>query len=285
MRPSPRWRSAGSWRDLGWLAAFGFVDSGYWIFAPYLVVSLGGASGRRRPCRGWSSGSRAWPVPGPAISATTLAGATPTRWHWPPWRRLALLKASPERLAVTWISAAVFGWAFMALSGLYLVHGIRLLPGRAEWGQSCRSSPSRSAKRQAHRPLPGPSTGSATPTHSWNAPSSVCSSRPPPRFSRQPAKTAPPCRKRRQSLCPKRTPPELAGCADQPGSTDSDPLAHARRPCHCLRGGGDSTVRRGRPTVMERGFYREMAVRGMEKSGSRISLYSGSAPLTVLPST
>jgi len=135
--PSPE--RSGSWRELGCLAALGFalgfVGSGYWVFAPDLLVSLGGALGRTTAvlwlivgvaglAGAWASdlGDRLGGRSAHALALTAMATA------------FALLAASPDRLAVTWVSAAVFGWAFMTLSGLYLVHGIRLLPGRAEWG-------------------------------------------------------------------------------------------------------------------------------------------------------
>lgn len=129
----------GSSFELGRLAvlgfAIGFVGSGYWIFAPDLVVSLGGAVGRTTAvlwlivglaglAGAWASdlGDRLGGRSTHALALTAMASA------------FALLAASPERVVVTWVSAAVFGWSFMTLSGLYLVHGIRLLPGRAEWG-------------------------------------------------------------------------------------------------------------------------------------------------------
>ncbi len=129
----------GSWRELGALAglgfAIGFVGSGYWVFAPDLVVSLGGASGRATALLwlvvGLAGLAGAWAsdlgdrLGGRSAHALVLAAMAAA---------FALLAASPDRVAVTWISAAVFGWAFMTLSGLYLVHGVRLLPGRAQWG-------------------------------------------------------------------------------------------------------------------------------------------------------
>src|SRR5690554_5222107 len=43
---------------------------------------------------------------------------------------LALLAASPDQPLLTAFSALVFGLAYMSLTGLYLMTGIRLLPGR-----------------------------------------------------------------------------------------------------------------------------------------------------------
>jgi len=47
---------------------------------------------------------------------------------------LALLAASPDQLVLAVFSALVFGLAYMSLTGLYLMTGIRLLPGRLSMG-------------------------------------------------------------------------------------------------------------------------------------------------------
>jgi predicted MFS family arabinose efflux permease len=47
---------------------------------------------------------------------------------------LALLAASPDNLLISAFSALVFGLAYMSLTGLYLMTGIRLLPGRLSMG-------------------------------------------------------------------------------------------------------------------------------------------------------
>ncbi|MDX1459277.1 MAG: hypothetical protein R3276_16920 [Marinobacter sp.] len=47
---------------------------------------------------------------------------------------LALLAASPGQLVLASFSALVFGLAYMSLTGLYLMTGIRLLPGRLSMG-------------------------------------------------------------------------------------------------------------------------------------------------------
>jgi len=47
---------------------------------------------------------------------------------------LALLAASPANLWLAAFSALVFGLAYMSLTGLYLMTGIRLLPGRLSMG-------------------------------------------------------------------------------------------------------------------------------------------------------
>ncbi|XRG83614.1 hypothetical protein V5738_02890 [Salinisphaera sp. SPP-AMP-43] len=47
---------------------------------------------------------------------------------------LALLAAGPGQMEITVFSALVFGLAYMSLTGLYLMTGIRLLPGRLSMG-------------------------------------------------------------------------------------------------------------------------------------------------------
>jgi|SRR5690554_1332612 len=47
---------------------------------------------------------------------------------------LALLAASPGNIVIAVFSALVFGLAYMSLTGLYLMTGIRLLPGRLSVG-------------------------------------------------------------------------------------------------------------------------------------------------------
>ncbi len=47
---------------------------------------------------------------------------------------LVLLAASPNQLGLAMFSALIFGGAYMSLTGLYLMTGIRLLPGRLSMG-------------------------------------------------------------------------------------------------------------------------------------------------------
>ena len=47
---------------------------------------------------------------------------------------LALLAASPGELVLAAFSALIFGLSYMSLTGLYLMTGIRLLPGRLSMG-------------------------------------------------------------------------------------------------------------------------------------------------------
>lgn len=113
----------------------GFVSSAYWLFAPDLVVTLGemppGATG-------WL-----WL----AVGAAGLGGAVVADLadrNNPPITQalmlmmlaasLALLAASPGQLVLAVFSGLVFGLAYMSLTGLYLMTGIRLLPGRLAMG-------------------------------------------------------------------------------------------------------------------------------------------------------
>lgn len=113
----------------------GVVSSAYWIFAPDLVVNLGGLP----------SASTAWLWL--AVGVAGLGGAAVADLadrNNPPITQalmlmmlaasLALLAASPAQPLLTAFSALVFGLAYMSLTGLYLMTGIRLLPGRLSVG-------------------------------------------------------------------------------------------------------------------------------------------------------
>ncbi|ATJ81525.1 MFS transporter [Halomonas beimenensis] len=113
----------------------GFVSSAYWIFAPDLVVTLGGLP----------SGATGWLWL--AVGIAGLGGAVVADLadrNNPPITQalmlmmlaasLALLAASPGQSLLAAFSALVFGLAYMSLTGLYLMTGIRLLPGRLSMG-------------------------------------------------------------------------------------------------------------------------------------------------------
>lgn len=115
--------------------AMGFVSSAYWIFAPDLVVTLGaqppGATGWLWLAVGIAGlggavvadlADRNNPAITQALMLMMLAAS------------LSLLAASPGQIILTSFSALVFGLAYMSLTGLYLMTGIRLLPGRLSMG-------------------------------------------------------------------------------------------------------------------------------------------------------
>ncbi|AXS85379.1 MFS transporter [Marinobacter sp. Arc7-DN-1] len=131
--------SALQWLRLFRLSLFafgmGFVSAAYWIFAPDLVVSLGalppGATGWLWLAVGIAGlggavvadlADRNNPPITQALMLTMLSAS------------LALLAASPGNLVIAAFSALVFGLAYMSLTGLYLMTGIRLLPGRLSMG-------------------------------------------------------------------------------------------------------------------------------------------------------
>ncbi|MCZ0926551.1 MFS transporter [Halomonas janggokensis] len=115
--------------------AMGFVSAPYWIFAPDLVVRLG----ELPPAfTGWL-----WFAAGIAGLGGAVVSDVADRNNPPITQALmlmmlaaslVLLAASPDQLALTMFSALVFGLAYMSLTGLYLMTGIRLLPGRPSMG-------------------------------------------------------------------------------------------------------------------------------------------------------
>ncbi len=116
-------------------AAMGGVSSAYWVFAPDLVVALGGMAPH---LSGWL-----WL----AVGIAGLAGAAAGDWadrHGAGVTQavalvglagaLLLLVAAPDQLAPAIASAALFGVAYMTLTAVYLISGIRLLPHRPSMG-------------------------------------------------------------------------------------------------------------------------------------------------------
>ena len=115
--------------------AMGFVSAAYWIFGPDLAVTLGALP----------AGATGWLWL--AVAVAGLGGAVVADLadrNNPPITQalmlmmlsasLALLAASPGQLVLATFSALVFGLAYMSLTGLYLMTGIRLLPGRLSMG-------------------------------------------------------------------------------------------------------------------------------------------------------
>jgi len=115
--------------------AMGFVSAAYWIFAPDLAVTLGALPAGET---GWL-----WLAVGVAGLGGAVAADLADRNNPPITHALmlvmlaaslALLAASPGQILLASFSALVFGLAYMSLTGLYLMTGIRLLPGRLSMG-------------------------------------------------------------------------------------------------------------------------------------------------------
>ena len=115
--------------------AMGFISSAYWIFAPDLVVTLGALP---PGATGWLWLAVGIAGLGGAVVADLADRNNPPITHafmlMMLSASLALLAASPGRIELAAFSALVFGLAYMSLTGLYLMTGIRLLPGRLSMG-------------------------------------------------------------------------------------------------------------------------------------------------------
>ncbi|MFO7857911.1 MAG: MFS transporter [Ectothiorhodospiraceae bacterium] len=131
--------AASQWRQVAHLTVFcfamGLAATAYWIFTPDLIVNVGGLPERLTGylwlmigvtglAGAWASdlGDRIGAHVTQALALVGLAVAT------------VLVALAPGQLWLAIISAGIFGWAFMTLSGLYLVTGIRLLRERPAMG-------------------------------------------------------------------------------------------------------------------------------------------------------
>ncbi len=115
--------------------AMGFVSAAYWIFAPDLAVNLGALPSGQT---GWLWLAVGCAGLGGAVVADLADRNNPPITHalmlMMLSASLALLAASPSQLLLAVFSALVFGMAYMSLTGLYLMTGIRLLPGHLSMG-------------------------------------------------------------------------------------------------------------------------------------------------------
>ena len=115
--------------------AMGFVSAAYWIFAPDLAVTLGALPSGQT---GWLWLAVGFAGLGGAVVADLADRNNPPITHalmlMMLSASLALLAASPSQLLLAMFSALVFGMAYMSLTGLYLMTGIRLLPGHLSMG-------------------------------------------------------------------------------------------------------------------------------------------------------
>jgi len=131
--------SAQQWWRLFRLSLFafmmGFVSAAYWIFAPDLAVNLGALPP--------DATGFLWLAVGVAGLGGAVVADLADRNNPPITQALmlvmmaaslALLAASPDRIAIAVFSALIFGLSYMSLTGLYLMTGIRLLPGRLSLG-------------------------------------------------------------------------------------------------------------------------------------------------------
>jgi predicted MFS family arabinose efflux permease len=113
----------------------GFVASAYWVFAPDLMVTTGALPA--------AATGALWLAVGLAGLGGAVVADLADRNNPPITQSLmlmmlaaslSLLAASPGQLTLAVFSAMVFGLAYMSLTGLYLMTGIRLLPGRLSLG-------------------------------------------------------------------------------------------------------------------------------------------------------
>lgn len=113
----------------------GVASAVYWVFAPDMVVAQGGMGGG---VSGWL-----WLTLGLAGLIGAMAGDAADRYGAGPAQSLALLVLAaalvivtlfPGNLAVALSSAALFGVAYMSLTAIYVIAGIRLVPTRAALG-------------------------------------------------------------------------------------------------------------------------------------------------------
>ena len=119
----------------GFAAGMGLVSAAYWVFAPDMVVVLG-----EMPMQltGWL-----WLMVGLVGMVGGIASELMDRFG-AAWTQSAallglglamvMLMLAPGNLPIALMSAGIFGFAYMTLTGVYLVSGIRLAPRRPALG-------------------------------------------------------------------------------------------------------------------------------------------------------
>lgn len=116
-------------------AAMGFTSSIYWVFAPDMLVSLGGLQS--------SDTAWVWFAIGVAGLAGGAVGDLIDRFGAKATHTVTLgilsfallaLAQFPDLMSIGILSAAGFGMAYMMLTGLYLVQGVRILGSRPALG-------------------------------------------------------------------------------------------------------------------------------------------------------
>ena len=137
-KPLPK-ISAKERRELVRLSVFagsmGLVSAAYWVFAPDMVVVLGNMP---MALTGWL-----WLVVGLVGMFGGIAGELMDRFGAARTQSgallglavaMLLLMMAPGKLSVALLSAGLFGFAYMTLTGVYLVSGVRLVPRRPALG-------------------------------------------------------------------------------------------------------------------------------------------------------
>ncbi|CAB0149724.1 hypothetical protein PSI9734_00297 [Pseudidiomarina piscicola] len=136
--PPPKITAIQCWRLFSlFLFAFamGFIASAYWTFGPDLAINLGALSSQQS---GWLWLALGIAGLGGAVISDLADRNNPAITHalmlMMMTTSLTLLAASPSQIYLAVFSALIFGLAYMSLTGLYLMTGIRLLPGRLSIG-------------------------------------------------------------------------------------------------------------------------------------------------------
>ncbi len=122
-------------RLAGFAGGMGLVSAAYWVFAPDMVVFLGEMPVALTGWL-WLAVGLVGMLGGIASELIDRFGASHTQSGALLGLSLAMaiLMSAPGSLAVALVSAGGFGFSYMALTGVYLVSGIRLVPERPALG-------------------------------------------------------------------------------------------------------------------------------------------------------